>query len=174
MKEITITKASLEDTSSLAKMAASIWWQYFVPIVGSEQVKYMLEKFQSENAMRHQMEDAGYEYYFLNYGGKPVGYASIKPYEDALFLSKIYVYVPFRGRGIAQKAIDFMVDYCQQRHLKKIWLTVNRKNLISIAIYEKMGFKTVRDQVTNIGNGFVMDDHVMEKPIEQKGTSIAE
>jgi ribosomal protein S18 acetylase RimI-like enzyme len=46
-----------------------------------------------------------------------------------------------------------------------IWLTVNRYNDATIAVYEKKGFRTVRTQVADIGNGFVMDDYIMEKEI---------
>jgi hypothetical protein len=31
--------------------------------------------------------------------------------------------------------------------------------------YAKKGFRTVRTQVADIGNGFVMDDNIMEKEI---------
>ena len=44
-----------------------------------------------------------------------------------------------------------------------IYLTVNKQNLISISVYEKLGFLRARDLVTDIGSGFVMDDYVMEK-----------
>ena len=41
-----------------------------------------------------------------------------------------------------------------------IWLTVNKHNNGTIAVYKKFGMKIIRSQVTDIGNGFVMDDYV--------------
>ena len=44
--------------------------------------------------------------------------------------------------------------------MKSIWLTVNRHNYDAKKVYDAFGMKIIRDQVTDIGNGFVMDDHV--------------
>ena len=41
-----------------------------------------------------------------------------------------------------------------------IWLTVNKRNDDSIAIYKKFGMEIIRSEVTDIGNGYVMDDFV--------------
>ena len=35
-------------------------------------------------------------------------------------------------------------------------------------LYEHLGFRKVREQVTDIGNGFVMDDYVFEYSITRK------
>jgi diamine N-acetyltransferase len=42
-------------------------------------------------------------------------------------------------------------------------LTVNKGNEGSIAIYRKSGFSVRESVVFNIGNGYVMDDFIMEK-----------
>jgi len=41
-------------------------------------------------------------------------------------------------------------------------LQVNRGNTQAIRAYEKYGFRIVESRVFDIGEGFVMDDHVME------------
>ena len=43
-----------------------------------------------------------------------------------------------------------------------IQLTVNKKISDSIAFYKKVGVNIVDSAVMDIGNGFVMDDYVME------------
>ena len=48
-----------------------------------------------------------------------------------------------------------------------LYLTVNRENAGSIAAYLAMGFRKVREQVTDIGEGYVMDDFIMEKAVER-------
>lgn len=58
-----------------------------------------------------------------------------------------------------------MISLCRERHLHKIWLTVNRNNSIAIAAYEKMGFTKAYMKKADIGNGFYMDDYIMEKKI---------
>ena len=48
------------DIQRTAETAREIWTQHFTPIIGAEQVEYMLEKFQSDRAIRNQIEREGY------------------------------------------------------------------------------------------------------------------
>lgn len=154
-----------EEIKALAGLASEIWHEYFVSIISNEQIDYMVEKFQSYTAMTEQIHHQGFEYYFLRVQGAPVGYLGIKPEKDKLFLSKFYIQKEHRGKGYGSRAMEFLTEFCQQRGLHGIWLTVNRYNDSTIAVYEKKGFRTIRTQVADIGNGFVMDDFVMEKQI---------
>ena len=43
-----------------------------------------------------------------------------------------------------------------------MYLTVNKGNLRAVRAYEKFGFVRTEEQVSDIGNGFVMDDFVYE------------
>ena len=81
-------------------------------------------------------------------------------------MSKLYVESGYRRKGIARRVIDFLVKIAKRDGLEKIWLTVNRNNIGSIHAYEHLGFLTARTQVANIGEGYVMDDYIMEKVIE--------
>ena len=40
----------------VVEIAAEIWTEHFTPIIGSEQVEYMLNKFQSSQAITRQIE----------------------------------------------------------------------------------------------------------------------
>ena len=139
------------DIKKLCALAREIWTEHFTPILKAGQVDYMLEKFQSFEAIKRQLAE-GYEYYFLCFEGKFAGYTGIHIEQDALFLSKLYVKKEERGKRIAKNAIKFLCDLCKEKGLSKIWLTVNRYNANTIAAYHKMGFVTVREQKADIGN----------------------
>ena len=62
--------------------------------------------------------------------------------------------------------MKFIQDKAEQLGYSSISLTVNKYNEASIKAYEKMGFKKVKDIVIDIGNGFVMDDYLMEKKVD--------
>lgn len=154
-----------EEVSVLAQLASGIWYEYFVCIISNEQIDYMVEKFQSVHAINDQIKNQGYEYYFMNVNGNNIGYLGMKQEEGKLLLSKFYIQKEHRGKGYASQAMEYLVEICNDRRLGIIWLTVNRYNDTTIAVYEKKGFRTVRTQVADIGNGFVMDDNIMEKEI---------
>jgi ribosomal protein S18 acetylase RimI-like enzyme len=163
MTEI-ILATTLEDYNTIDALAKTIWTEHYTPIIGQEQVSYMLDKFQSTNVIEQQIKD-GASYYLLVYNDNPVGYFSYSKKGDALFLSKLYVLSSARGNGIGKKAMNFMETKVIELGLKKIQLTVNKYNYNSINAYEKMGFINVKAIVQDIGNGYVMDDYVLEKEI---------
>lgn len=153
------------DVERLAAMAGEIWTQHFTPIIGAAQVDYMLDRFQSAPALREQIETGGYQYFFLRTEGREAGYTAIRTETDALFLSKLYLKKEYRGRGFARQTVGQFLAWCARQGLSKIWLTVNRHNDDTIAVYERLGFVKVREQAADIGNGFVMDDFIMEMPV---------
>lgn len=148
----------------VVSLADEIWRQHYTDIIGKEQVDYMLEKFQSFHAITKQIED-GVDYYLLNYGAEPAGYISFYPKDDKLFISKIYVKDKLRGRGLGKQAMELAIKEAKKLGLSGISLTVNKNNTHTIAAYEKMNFRKVKAVVMDIGNGFVMDDFIMEKQL---------
>lgn len=162
-----IPVATDEQIQNLAFMADTVWHEWFAEILSKEQINYMVKKFQSFSPLKKQMTDEGYEYYFLNVNGTNVGYTGIHIEDDSkkLFLSKIYILKPFRGKRYASETFEFLEGICQGMNLEAIYLTVNKHNDNAINVYLKRGFENVKSQVTDIGEGFVMDDYIMEKQI---------
>ena len=121
----------------------------------------MLEKFQSFHALKEQME-TGYEYFQIFDNTEFCGYCGIHQEETTLFLSKLYLKKEARNRHLSTKTIQYLKTLCQKRGLSSIWLTCNKYNTNTLAVYHHLGFETVRSQVTDIGNGYVMDDYILE------------
>jgi GNAT superfamily N-acetyltransferase len=160
-----IPVCSDEDIQVVVHLAAEIWTQHYVPIIGRDQVDYMLEKFQSPVAIREQITN-GLEYFQLRFEHSAEGYFAIeqKPADCSLFLSKLYIREEVRGRGLARQALDFMVTYGRERSLRTLWLTVNIDNP-AIDAHRKLGFRVTGPIVADIGGGFVMNDYRMEQAI---------
>ena len=153
------TDAQIKQTATLAK---EIWSEHFPPIIGQEQVDYMLKTIQSKDAICDQIRNKGYIYYLIENNNKAVGYCAIQPQEESLFLSKLYILECMRGKGIARQAVDFIKTIAAKKGLSKITLTCNKNNTSPIAVYEKLGFTNTGSTIQDIGNGFVMDDYKME------------
>ena len=149
---------SAEQVKNLAALADEIWHEWFPSLLSAEQIDYMVEKFQSEKAMTEQMKTDGYEYYYIHRGGEHIGYTAVKKDGNRLFLSKLYIKKEFRGNGYASAAFRLIKEIAAEKSLGAVWLTVNKYNAQAIAVYEKLGFKRIGEGVTDIGNGFVMDD----------------
>ncbi len=152
---------SYEDILITADLAVKIWNEHYVPIIGQEQVNYMVSTFQSPGAIENQINNEHYEYYILYHQSEPSGYFAIKQSGDELFLSKLYVLKEKRGAGLGKEGFRFISRKAKESGLLRITLTVNINNINSIKAYEKLGFKNDGPVIADIGNGFVMDDFKM-------------
>lgn len=148
-----------EELLILEDLAKAIWRECYTSLLGDEQVEYMIENFQSKEAFLSQL-DNGYEYYFLESCGNTIGYMGICQEVSRLFLSKLYLIGAQHRRGLGQKALQKLREIAIERNLSEIYLTVNKGNEKAIKAYERFGFVKTDDIVTDIGNGFVMDDFV--------------
>jgi len=148
----------------VGSLADEIWNEHYIPIVGKNLVKYMLEKFQSKEAISAQIKE-GSIYYLINHNDSYVGYFSIILKDKHLFLSKIYIKADSRRKGIGKKAFQFIEDIAVNNNLTEIILSVNKDNINSIKTYSKTGFVITDSNVKNIGSGFVMDDYQMKKTL---------
>lgn len=155
-------KAQIE---TLAAIAKEIWIAYFPGMITLEQTAYMIDRYQSVNAITQQITHDGYQYFLFRYDESILGYCGLKAENDQLFLSKLYLKKEFRGKGYFSEMLLFAEEIARRKKLKGLYLTVNRHNENAIAVYRKKGFSVTKEQVTDIGNGFVTDDYVMSKVI---------
>jgi ribosomal protein S18 acetylase RimI-like enzyme len=125
----------------------------------------MLDNFQSQKAVARQIKD-GMSYFLMKSPEKKdIGYIAVKPETDRMYVSKFYVCAPERGRGAGKAAVRYMEELTAAAGKNKMALNVNKNNVNSIEAYKKFGFRTAKSEVNDIGNGFVMDDYVMEKEV---------
>lgn len=148
-----------EKIRELSELASQIVKEHYDPILGSEQNDYMIEKFQSVPAITEQLQH-GYRYYLIcGEKGEKEGFLGFYPKEKEMYISKFYLHRDFRGRGLSKRMLDFVVEETKKLGLERITLNVNKYN-DAIQAYEKLGFVRLRDEVNDIGHGYVMDDYV--------------
>lgn len=145
-------------------LAFEIWHEHFIPIIGLAQVEYMLDKFQSDDAISSQIKN-GFDYYLFAVKSEYIGYLSTKSYGHKLFLSKLYIKSSERKKGYGKQAIQYLLQLAQNNGLDAITLTVNKDNSNTIKAYQKLGFVISHEKKQDIGGGFVMDDYQMEMQI---------
>lgn len=161
---IEITQVKQEDVEALSLFATEIVREHFDPIVGKAQNDYMLERFQTVSAITEQIA-SGCQYYWVNFDGRRAGFLAFFPKDGKMYLSKFYLHKDFRGRRIAGAMMEFVEAKTRKRGLHAIFLNVSRHNDRVISIYRHLGFSLLRTEKNDIGNGFYMDDYVLEKTL---------
>ena len=157
-----LINVSKDEINNLANLCSEIWHEYWPYILTEEQIDYMLEKFQSKSAIIEQIENDKYTYYLITVNNEKAGYLGISEKSDYLFLSKLYIKKEFRRQGIGKQTFEKLKIISRKLGYLIIRLTVNKYNKNTINAYLKYGFKIVDDYVADIGQGFVMDDYIME------------
>ncbi len=146
---------------TVSELAYTIWNEHYDGIISKEQIDYMLSTYHSYEAIQKEIEE-GYRFIIISDNGKKAGYLSYHDEGDALYISKAYLLKESRGKGLGRKMIDIASDYAKKHNIRRMYLRVNRNNP-TVEIYKKLGFNIVSSDIADIGNGFVMDDYIMEK-----------
>jgi RimJ/RimL family protein N-acetyltransferase len=156
---IQLQRAGTNDVVELEQLARVIWNVHYPPIIGQEQVNYMLNLMYSAPALIKQMEE-GQQFFFIAENLQHIGYVSLTNKGNGdYFLHKFYVFPDQQGKGIGKQVHDAILKYFTD--LKTITLTVNRKNYKSINFYFRVGFVIEEVKDFDIGNGYFMEDFVM-------------
>ena len=169
--------ATPKQQEELAQLAAEIWNEYWPALIGQAQTTYMVEKFQSLPAIRRDMAENAYEYWFVQTaeadeadataGRRTVGFTGghVEPATNRFFISKVYLLAAERGKGYASATIRHYERLCRERGLGAMYLTVNKGNELGIRAYRGNGFTVIDAVETDIGQGFIMDDYIMERTV---------
>ena len=72
----------------LADTANIIWHEAFINIITLEQIEYMIEKFQSFNALSEAINKNNYNYYLIKSDNVVIGYTGLHEESEKLFLSR--------------------------------------------------------------------------------------
>lgn len=95
-----------KDLAVLMPLLKEIWSEVFTPIIGADQVAYMLANYQSQANIEDEMKK-GAHYLLLVYDSKPVGYTAYEENEEEVYLSKLYLHANTRGKGFSSQVFDW-------------------------------------------------------------------
>lgn len=156
-----------QQIEEVARLADTIWREYYFPLLGKAQVDYMLENLQSQEKMIEDITLNQMEYYLIEAENEKIGYLGIQWQEEVLFISKLYLLKQMRGQGYARRLLEMLAEWAKKRQKSGMQLTVNKDNAGSIRFYETFGFVRIDSVVSPIGGGFVMDDYIYLFPLRQ-------
>lgn len=163
---ILIRKCKEEDMPIISDLAEKIWPQTYSDYINEEQLRYMLDLMYNKGELLSQLQQ-GYTFLIAEDGSKDVGFAcsSLVDTETQTYkLHKLYVLPEMHGKGVGKILINEVKNLAERSGGKFLQLNVNRNNKAK-DFYIKDGFKIKETVDINIGNGFFMNDYVMELKI---------
>jgi diamine N-acetyltransferase len=76
-------------------------------------------------------------------------------------IHKLYVDTNSSKQGIGKALVECVKELAIASKINEIVLNVNRKNP-AISFYQKINFEIDREEVIDIGEGYIMDDYIMK------------
>ncbi|MDR3147113.1 MAG: GNAT family N-acetyltransferase [Treponema sp.] len=152
------------DRKVLLELIREIWPEVFVPIIGAEQVDYMLVHYQGEDAVSADMA-RGVRYFLIEEDGARIGYFAYALEDDRLFISKVYLKKTCRGRGLSSAVFRHLEELARSNRKERLFLHVNRGNTQAVDVYLHHGFEIVKTVDEPLGERFFFNDYWMEKRI---------
>lgn len=158
-----IQKANPKDISLIQEIAAQSWRAHYPGIISHEQIDYMLDLMYSEAELQKHFSLPNYQYYFIEDAEDIMGIMGFEfHYEpQTTKLHRIYLLEEATGKGLGKLALNFLKHEAESVGDKRIILNVNKENP-SYHFYLSQHFKKYAEGIFDIGNGYVMDDYLME------------
>jgi len=160
-----IRNASITDIPLIRDLTFRIWPQTYTGLLTPEQIEYMLNMMYSESTLEKQI-NGGSQFIFVYDDDEPVGFAAYFSKEASIYkLDKIYILPSQQGKGTGRFVIDYIVEELKKKEATALQLQVKRDNKARF-FYEKLGFKILHEINVDIGNGYFMNDYLMEKKLK--------
>jgi GNAT superfamily N-acetyltransferase len=102
------------------------------------------------------------EFFMVDLAHETVGYFAVETINEQIVkLHKLYLDPTQKQKGLGRKIIQFIKDWTLKNQRNNIILNVNKNNS-AVQFYQKVGFKIMEEMILDIGEGYVMDDYVMQ------------
>ncbi|MEO8629155.1 MAG: GNAT family N-acetyltransferase [Betaproteobacteria bacterium] len=177
-----------QDIDAVIQLARSIWYAHYPTIISIEQIEYMLGQRYNAEVINAQIASGRSWWDTLIFADEIVGFAAYELTDDPgelkddpgdltddpgalkddpgeLKLDKLYVRYDLRGRGFGSLLMRHVEQRALQLGCLSVYLQVNKHNSSAIEMYKRNGFVVREAAQFDIGNGFVMDDYLMAKPV---------
>lgn len=145
-------------------MASVVWSHTYAHMMSKEQLDYMFDMMYSPESVEKQMTEKKHTYFILFENGVPQGYISVHVFEESfLYVEKIYVLPQAQGKGFGKVLLNKAEEYAHSLLLKGLMLNLNRDNKNACDFYKHSGFNVISERDLHIGQGFYMNDYIMQK-----------
>jgi diamine N-acetyltransferase len=163
-----ISPARLEDAEAIQALAHVVWHAHYPGIITVAQIEYMLAQRYDPQLIRDEIAGGEVRWDVLWVDGGMTAFASYFLSEPrTVKLDKLYVHPGQQRKGHGRMLIAHACRAVRAMGGDALMLAVNKRNASAITAYLKHGFRIAESITKDIGGGFVMDDYIMVKAVNE-------
>lgn len=162
-----ITVATKEQLPIVRDLAYKIWPDTYGEILAKVQLDFMLDKFYNTDSLEEQMLQKNQIFMLIQEEDTYLGFCAYELNVDnsnKTKLHKIYVLPETQGKGVGKLLLEKVEEIAGKAGNSHLFLNVNRFNN-ALEFYKYKGFEVVDEVNIEIGNGYLMEDYIMEKKL---------
>jgi len=163
-----LNSATLTDIPVIQQIAYETWPIAYGEILSNEQLVYMLNLIYSDAALTYKINQKDEKYYIAKDENDSVlGFFSIEhnfELEQKSKIHKIYILPENQGKGIGKLVLEEAIGLAKLQKQESVVLNVNRFNK-ALYFYQKMGFEIIQTIDIEIGDGYLMEDFILQLKI---------
>ena len=163
------------DIPAIGALARRIWLAHYPSVISLAQIEFMLERSYTAERLALQVEE-GQRFLLAERDGAAIGFLSIgalakienpllrgdlEPDDSAYFLHKFYLAPECHRQGVGGSMFAELLQ--REPQIRRLRLQVARKNEASWKFYQKHGFTIEREADFSVGDGYEMNDFIMQK-----------
>ncbi len=165
MKDIVITRATLNDIDRLQKISRQTFFETFSASNTAENMKQYLQEGFGTDKLSEELNDKNAEFYFALLNNEVIGYLKLNfgqsqtdvKDDNALEIERIYVLKEFHGKNVGQLLYQKAMQIAEQANAHYIWLGVWEENPRAISFYKKNGFVEFGKHIFKLGDDEQID-----------------
>lgn len=163
---MSIERIGSERLHLVREIAVETWPVAFGEILSTAQLEYMMEMMYNPEVLKNQLAQ-GHEFYLYYHEQRAIAFMGVElnyKEQPQLKIHKLYVLPGYQGKGVGEAFIALAEERCRELGYELLTLNVNRFNK-AVYFYEKLNFIRAKSEDIAIGQGYLMEDYVMEKKI---------
>ncbi|CAM4027552.1 GNAT family N-acetyltransferase [Flavobacterium branchiophilum] len=164
---ITLQKANRQDIKIIQDIAYKTWPSTYQNIISKAQIAFMLDAFYNDKTLTDNILNKNHHFVLAYEGEQCLGFGSYEfDYQNTqkTRIHKLYLLPNCQGKGIGQELLTYITNEALQQHNIGLHLNVNKYNQ-AVLFYKKQGFEITKEYDLEIGQGYLMEDYIMEKKI---------
>lgn len=157
----------------IGQLAAITWPATFGSLMPPELVTHLMKKMYAPGSLEQQFHELGHVFLLAEHEGRTLGYLSYETDHggpSCTMIHKFYLLPAAQGAGIGIRFLSVVGQRALEKGNQLLRLKVYSKNEKAIRFYERHGFRVTSPVLTDAGEGFYVEDLLMEKFIGDAGS----